>query len=81
MLAGKPPKPGRVALSPMLTPKGKLYGDLTVSCLAKDRFLLLGSGAAQEMHRRWFERHLPEEGVSHCNDSCPPRNAASVVRP
>ncbi len=69
MLAGKLPKPGRVALSPMLTPKGKLYGDLTVSCLAENRFLLLGSGAAQEMHRRWFERHLPDEGVSYRNAS------------
>ena len=69
MLAGILPKPGRVALSPMLTPKGKLYGDLTVSCLAEDRFLLLGSGAAQDMHRRWFERHLPSEGVSYRNAS------------
>jgi len=69
MLAGKLPKPGRVALSPMLTPKGKLYGDLTVNCLAEDRFLLLGSGVAQDMHRRWFERHLPPEGVSYQNAS------------
>lgn len=69
MLAGRLPKPGRVALSPMLTPKGKLYGDLTVTCLSEDRFLLLGSGAAQEMHRRWFERHLPDTGVSYRNAS------------
>lgn len=67
MLAGKLPKPGRVALSPVLTHKGKLYGDLTVTCLAEDHFLLLGSGAAQEMHRRWFTCHLPEDGVSYAN--------------
>ena len=59
VLAGHLPGPGRVALSPLLTPQGKLYGDLTVSCLAENDYLLLGSGAAQEMHRRWFERHLP----------------------
>ncbi len=69
MLAGRLPGPGRVALSPMLTPKGKLYGDLTVSCLGENDYLLLGSGAAQEMHRRWFERHLPPTGVEYRNVS------------
>ncbi|MER9350508.1 FAD-dependent oxidoreductase [Mesorhizobium sp. M0227] len=69
VLAGKLPKPGRIALTPMLTPKGKLYGDLTVACLAEDRFILFGSGAAQEMHRRWFERHLPTDGVTYTNRS------------
>ena len=69
MLAGHLPKPGRVALNPMLTPKGQLYGDLTLSCLDEEHFLLLGSGAAQEMHRRWFEAHLPEKGVAYRNVS------------
>ncbi|MFZ8992741.1 MAG: FAD-dependent oxidoreductase, partial [Candidatus Puniceispirillaceae bacterium] len=55
MLAGYVPAPGRLALTPMLTPKGKLYGDLTVACLAEDHFMLFGSGAMQEAHRRWFE--------------------------
>jgi dimethylglycine dehydrogenase len=67
VLAGRMPKPGRVALTPMLTPKGKLYGDLTVACLGDEHFMLFGSGAAQEMHRRWFERHLPETGVAYAN--------------
>jgi dimethylglycine dehydrogenase len=69
ILAGRIPKPGRIALTPMLTPKGKLYGDLTVACLSEDRFMLFGSGAAQDMHRRWFERHLPETGVAYANRS------------
>jgi dimethylglycine dehydrogenase len=67
MLANKLPKEGRLALTPMLTPKGKLYGDLTVARMEKDRFYLFGSSAAQEMHRRWFERHLPEKGVAYRN--------------
>jgi dimethylglycine dehydrogenase len=53
----------------MLTPKGRLYGDLTIACLADDHYLLLGSGAAQEMHRRWFERQLPPMGVTYRNVS------------
>ncbi|MFT6006036.1 MAG: dimethylglycine dehydrogenase [Pseudoalteromonas tetraodonis] len=59
LLAGSIPEPGRISLTPMLTPKGKLYGDLTVACLAEDHFMLIGSGAMQEAHRRWFEHHLP----------------------
>jgi dimethylglycine dehydrogenase len=69
LLAGHLPAPGRVALSPMLTPKGRLYGDLTVTCLDAEHFLLLGSGAAQDVHRRWFERHLPAQGVTYRNVS------------
>ena len=60
-LAGFIPKAGRLTLSPMLTPKGKLYGDLTVACLGEDHFMLFGSGAMQEAHRRWFEKDLPED--------------------
>lgn len=67
VLAGRLPKPGRLALTPMLTPKGQLYGDLTVSCLAEDEFLILGSGAMQDAHRRWFEAQLPDNGVAYRN--------------
>ena len=67
VLAGRLPKPGRISLTPMLTPKGKLYGDLSVACLAEDHFLLLGSGAMQAAHRRWFEQYLPDAGVRYEN--------------
>jgi dimethylglycine dehydrogenase len=56
-----------MALTPMLTPKGKLYGDLTVACLAEEHFMLFGSGAMQDAHRRWFEQSLPHAGVSYRN--------------
>ncbi len=59
ILAGFVPKPGRLTLTPMLTEKGKLYGDLTVACLSEDHFMLFGSGTMQEAHRRRFERDLP----------------------
>jgi len=68
ILAGFVPKSGRLTLTPMLTPKGKLYGDLTVACLADDHFMLFGSGAMQEAHRRWFEKDLPDD-VSYQNVS------------
>jgi dimethylglycine dehydrogenase len=69
VLAGNIPKQGRINLTPMLTPKGKLYGDLTIACLNNEKFILFGSGAAQEMHRRWFEDLLPTEGVNYKNRS------------
>ena len=69
LMAGKLPAVGRVALSPMLNQQGKLYGDLTIVRLAQDHFYLLGSGVAQEMHRRWIERHIPTSGVNYRNRS------------
>ncbi|MCC1493831.1 FAD-dependent oxidoreductase [Cognatishimia sp. F0-27] len=68
VLAGHLPKPGRLTLTPMLTPRGKLYGDLTVACLAEGHFMLFGSGAMQEAHRRWFEKDLPAD-VAYANMS------------
>lgn len=69
VLANKIPSKGRLTLSPMLTPKGKLYGDLTIAHLDEETFYVLGSGSAQEMHRRWFEQYLPESGVVYRNVS------------
>ncbi|MGI9311465.1 MAG: FAD-dependent oxidoreductase [bacterium] len=74
VLAGKLPPRGRLALTPLLTPKGRLYGDLSVARL-DDRFILFGSGAAQEMHRRWFEQHLIQHSESQ-RDAVHYRNAS-----
>ncbi|MBI2719868.1 MAG: GcvT family protein [Rhizobiales bacterium] len=67
MLANRLPREGRLGLTPMLTPAGKLYGDLTVARLGPEQFMLFGSSAVQNMHRRWFEMHLPTEGVTYAN--------------
>jgi dimethylglycine dehydrogenase len=61
-LANRLPRPGKTLLSPMLSPAGRLLGDFTVSRLAEDRFLLLGSGPVQRFHMRWFESQLPADG-------------------
>jgi len=61
ILAGHIPERGRVNLSPMLLESGKLNGDLTVACIDDETYYLFGSGVAQNMHLRWFEKHL--EGV------------------
>jgi dimethylglycine dehydrogenase len=48
------PRPGRLALAPMLNPAGRIIGDLSMACLADDRFMIVGSGFAEEFHLRWF---------------------------
>ncbi len=69
LLANSLPTEGRLKLTPMLTAKGRMYGDMSVACLGPERFMVIGSGAAQEMHRRWFEKHLPDQGVQYRNRS------------
>jgi dimethylglycine dehydrogenase len=64
LLAARLPQQGRLALSPMLSPNGRLMGDLTVSRLGPERFMIVGSGAAERFHLRWFEAHLPKSGVA-----------------
>ena len=67
-MAGHIPKPGRLTLTPMLTEKGRLYGDLTVACLGDEDFMLFGSGAMQDAHSRFFARTLPDT-VRHENET------------
>ncbi|RBI70552.1 glycine cleavage system protein T [Roseovarius sp. TE539] len=54
IMAGRIPKPGRVSLTPMLSPAGRLWGDFTVSCLNDETFQLTASYGAQAWHMRWF---------------------------
>jgi dimethylglycine dehydrogenase len=69
ILAGRIPKPGRLSLSPLLSPKGVLIGDLTVARISDQRFQITGSSVSQGYHMRWFEDHLPETGVEIRNVS------------
>ena len=58
------PRPGRLALAPMLNPAGRIVGDLSLACLADDRYMIVGSGFAEEFHLRWFSRAEPPADVS-----------------
>ncbi|NBR54128.1 MAG: FAD-dependent oxidoreductase, partial [Rhodobacteraceae bacterium] len=63
IMAGRIPKPGRISLTPMLSPKGRLWGDFTISCLSKTEYQLTASYGAQDIHHRWFLKN-PMEGVT-----------------
>jgi len=62
IMAGRIPDAERVSLTPMLSPKGRLIGDFTISCLGEEEFQLTSSYGYQSVHERWLRRHL-EAGI------------------
>lgn len=58
------PRPGRMAIAPMLNARGRIMGDLSIACLAEDRYLVVGSGFAEAFHMRWLWRANPPDDVS-----------------
>ncbi len=69
IMAGRIPKPGRVSLTPMLSHKGKLIGDFTVSCLGDDLFHLTASYGSQAFHMRWFLKNQDHGvGIENISD-------------
>ncbi|XP_070543169.1 dimethylglycine dehydrogenase, mitochondrial-like isoform X2 [Ptychodera flava] len=51
------PQVGMSHVAYMLTPSGKIYGELTVCRLAKDHFFCVSAAAAELHHIRWVEDH------------------------
>ncbi|WP_413221274.1 GcvT family protein [Tritonibacter mobilis] len=68
IMAGRVPQKGRLSLTPMLSPMGRLIGDFTISCLGEGDFQLTASYGAQAYHMRWFLQNL-DEGVTVDNVS------------
>ncbi len=64
VMANHVPAVGRIALTPMLNERGKLIGDFTICRASEQRFFLIGTYAAEGYYVRWFERHLPPQGVT-----------------
>jgi dimethylglycine dehydrogenase len=79
IMAGRIPQQGRLSLTPMLSHKGKLFGDFTVSCLSETEFQLTASYGAQANHWRWFKQHQ-EDGVNIENIS-DKRNGFQIAGP
>ncbi len=62
LMTNRMPRQGRLVLTPMLNPGGKLIGDFTIARAGAERFLMWGSSQARIYHMRWFEQHLPRDG-------------------
>jgi dimethylglycine dehydrogenase len=54
------PAVGRISLTAMLNPQGKIVGEFSVARVGDDDFFLFGSQVAEVHHSRWFLAHLPE---------------------
>ena len=63
IFATKLPKPGRARLAVMLSPTGKLKGDLTLLNWGDGTFWIMGSYYLRAWHMRWFNDQI-QDGVS-----------------
>lgn len=63
IMASRLPAPGRARLAPMLSPEGKLKGDLTIFNWGDGRWWIMGSYYLRAWHMRWFNNHMMD-GVS-----------------
>ncbi len=79
IMAGRIPQPGRLSLTPMLAPSGRMVGDFTVSCISEGEFQLTASYGAQAQHLRWFQTHL-DEGV-HVENVSDARTGFQIAGP
>jgi dimethylglycine dehydrogenase len=65
LLTNRLPAVGRIVLTAMLNPQGRIIGEFTVARRSDDEFMLFGSQAAETYHSRWFLHHQPAgDGVS-----------------
>jgi dimethylglycine dehydrogenase len=58
LIAGKLPKPGRTTLSYVLSPRGGVQSEFTITAFAPDRFWLISAAVAE-----WHDRDLLEQSV------------------
>lgn len=71
IMAGRIPEKGRLSLTPMLSHKGRLIGDFTVSCLDEEQFQLTASYGSQAYHMRWFEQNAEGDlRIENISDTC-----------
>jgi len=65
VVANKVPRiTGRSCLAPLLGVRGGIAGDFTVTQLAEDHYMLIGSGMAERYHKRFFDAVPKPEGVT-----------------
>lgn len=81
IVAGRLPQTGRMRLSPLLSPGGKLLGDLSVARLSETHYFIVGSMAAQQAHMRWFAQHLPAAGGVSVNNRSAALHGIAIAGP
>ena len=59
-----PGENGRSCLTPMISLRGGIAGDFTITRLADEDFLMIGSGIAERYHQRFFDRVARADSVT-----------------
>jgi dimethylglycine dehydrogenase len=62
LCANRLPPLGRIALTQLLTARGRVECDVTVTRLAPERFLVLSAAVAELHDLDWLRRHAPADG-------------------
>ena len=63
IMASKLPAPGRAKLAPMLSPEGRMKGDLTVFNWGDGTYWIMGSYYLRDWHMRWFHDYMGEDVI------------------
>ena len=86
MFATRLPKPGRARLAVMLSPEGKLKGDLTLFNWGDGKYWIMGSYYLRQWHKRWFADHKGPNVMLHdlsddnCGFSISGPNATKIIQ-
>ena len=62
-----PSEVGRSCLTPLIGVHGGIAGDFTVTMMAEDEYMVIGSGMAERYHRRFFDAVPLPEGTAFEN--------------
>ncbi|MEL6517214.1 MAG: aminomethyltransferase family protein, partial [Pseudomonadota bacterium] len=60
---------GRSCLTPLIGKRGGVAGDFTVTRLAEDEFLIIGSGMAERFHQRFFSEIPLPDGTTFTSET------------
>ncbi|MGV6805030.1 MAG: GcvT family protein [Ruegeria sp.] len=59
-----PTQVGRSCLTPLISVRGGVAGDFTITKVAEDEYMVIGSGMAERYHQRFFNMVSMPEGTS-----------------
>ncbi|HZS32692.1 MAG TPA: FAD-dependent oxidoreductase [Methylomirabilota bacterium] len=62
LAANRLPAVGAIVRTPLLTARGTVECDVTLTRLAPDRFLVVSAAVAERHDLEWLRRHAPEDG-------------------
>ncbi|PWE29324.1 dimethylglycine dehydrogenase [Maritimibacter sp. 55A14] len=81
LVTGSLPGIGRVGLVYFADPRGRIVTEMSVTRVAKDRFVLVTAASAQWHDREWLERHLPADRDFSLEDATDAMSTLIVTGP